>query len=149
MCPSDDVPCNARYLGDDLSDRGLRQALDRLLRHARQTQAAQSDACDCADRPLRPRVEETGTSERPHVPTPVPSSSPVVRPESDPVVPRDRTPFVFNFFAHPPEIRNAIYEHYFAEARRVLTEIAAGRVSEIAIPQRHLPSIMTLIATQL
>lgn len=28
MCPSNDVPCNARYLGDDLSDRGLQQALD-------------------------------------------------------------------------------------------------------------------------
>lgn len=130
MCPSDDVPCNARYLGDDLSDRGLRQALDRLLRHARQTQAAQGDACDCADRPLRPRVEEPETPERRHVATPVPSSSPVVSPESDPVVPRDRTPFVFNFFAYPAEIRDAIYELYFAEARRVLTEIAAVRVRQ-------------------
>lgn len=36
MCPSDDVPCNARYLGNDLSDQGLQQALDRLVRHAQQ-----------------------------------------------------------------------------------------------------------------
>lgn len=51
MCPSDDVPCNARYLGNDLSDQGLQQALDRLVRQARQIQAAQGDACNCADQP--------------------------------------------------------------------------------------------------
>lgn len=55
MCPSDDVPCNARYLGNDLSDQGLQQALNRLVRHARQIQAAPCAACDCGDQP--PYVE--------------------------------------------------------------------------------------------
>lgn len=123
MCPSDDVPCNARYLGDDLSDRGLQQALDRLVRHARQIQAAQGDACDCADRPLRPRIEESETPERL---TPIPN--PFVSQERDPVVPREGVPFVFSLSRFPPEVRNVIYEYYFTDSRRLLTEIAAVRV---------------------
>lgn len=86
MCPSDDVPCNAGYLGDDLSDQGLQQALSRLVRHARQLEAAQGDACDCADRP--PVVEE--------VPEPEPRQ--------------------VTFFSLPAEIRNEIYRLYFADA---------------------------------
>lgn len=92
MCPSDDVPCNARYLGDDLSDQGLQQALDRLVRHARQIQAAQSDACDCADRPPRPRIEELETPGRP-IPTPIHTPTPVV--------PQEREPFVFSLSRFP------------------------------------------------
>lgn len=132
MCPSDDVPCNARYLGDDLSDRGLQQALDRLVRHARQIQAAHGDACDCADRPSRPLVDEVETPERPPVPPPIPipSPSPIASPPRPPVVPPRRAPFVFRFFEFPPEIRNEIYEYYLADARRLLTEIAAVRVRQ-------------------
>lgn len=130
MCPSDDVPCNARYLGDDLSDRGLQQALDRLLRHARQIQAAQGDACDCADRPLRPQVVDPESPERPYVPPPIPIRSPSVTPVRDPGVRLPRPPFVFSLFRFPAEIRNAIYEEYFADARRLLTEIAAVRVRQ-------------------
>ncbi|KAG6354057.1 hypothetical protein INS49_005028 [Diaporthe citri] len=130
MCPSDDVPCNARYLGDDTSNRGLQQALDRLVRHARQIQAAQGDACDCADRPRRPRVEETGTPERPPVTSPTPTPTPLESPVRDHVVRRDGAPFVFSIFLFPPEIRNSIYEFYFAEARRLLTVIAAVRVRQ-------------------
>lgn len=131
MCPSDDVPCNARYLGDDLSDRGLQQALDRVVRHARQVQAA-GDACDCATRPRRPQTEEPESPERP-VSTRSPGSSPLVSNpnslvENHPREPVVRPPFVFNLFRFPPEVRNVIYEHYFGDARRLLTTIAAVRV---------------------
>lgn len=122
MCPSDDVPCNARYLGDDMSDQGLQQALDRLVRHARQTQAAQGDACDCADRPPWPQIEESETPGR-LIPTPIHIPTPVVPEEP-------REPFVFSLSRFPPEVRNVIYEHYFADMRRLLTEIAAVRVRQ-------------------
>lgn len=126
MCPSDDVPCNARYLGDDLSDRGLKQALDRLVRHARQIQAATSDACDCADRPPY-QPWEPETPERP-VPPPIPPPSPSVSPAGSPAAPRP--PFVFRLSGFPPEIRDMIYEHYLADARRLLSQIAAVRVRQ-------------------
>lgn len=100
MCPSDDVPCNARYLGNDLSDQGLRQALDRLVRQARQIQAAQGDACDCADQP-------------PYVP-PAPR-----------VVRRER-----GFFGLPEHLRFAIYGFAFGDAARLFSEIASVRVRQ-------------------
>lgn len=131
MCPSEDVPCNARYLGDDLSDRGLQQALDRLVRHARQIQAAQGDACDCADRPHRPRVEDTETPILPPIlptilPPPIPPPIPLVSPPVDPVEPREP----ITFFGLPQEIRDAIYGYCFADSRPLLTEIAAVRVRQ-------------------
>lgn len=133
MCPSDDVPCNARYLGDDLSDRGLQQALDRLVRQARQIQAAQGDACDCADRPRRPRIEEPETPESTSpipVPVPTPIPIPAVNQTQGPAARQPGVPFVFDFFNFPMEIRDMIYEQYFADVRRLLTEIAAVRVRQ-------------------
>lgn len=102
MCPSDDVPCNARYLGNDLTDRGLQQALDRLVRHARQIEAAQGDACDCADQP-------------PLEPEPEPESEIIEVPRETGVLP------------FPPEIRNRIYEFYFEDLNEILPDISAVR----------------------
>lgn len=100
MCPSDDVPCNARYLGNDLSDQGLQQALNRLVRHARQIQAAQGDACDCVDQP--------------------PFVAPAAR-----VVRRER-----GFFGLPQHLRFAIYGFAFGDAARLLSEIESVRVRQ-------------------
>lgn len=103
MCPSDDVPCNARYLGNDLTGRGLQQALDRLVRHTRQIEAAQGDSCDCADQPPLEEPEET--------------ESEIIE------VPRELGVLPF-----PPEIRNRIYEFYFEDLNRInLADISAIR----------------------
>lgn len=118
MCPSDDVPCNARYLGDDLSDQGLRQALDRLVRQARQVQAAQGDGCGCADRPpyVEPEPEPEALRSR-NRPTQLPPP---------PQFQRQRP----TFLGIPPEVRNLIYRLYFEDLDPLVNEIAAVRVRQ-------------------
>lgn len=112
-------------MGDDLSNRGLQQELDRLVRRAEQIQEGMGDGCVCAD---RPQVGQAGTPERPLVPPPIPVPVPSVRPETPPVVPQPLRPFVFDNF--PAEIRDIIYEFYFADARPLLNEIASVRVRQ-------------------
>lgn len=97
--------------------------LDRLVRRAEQIQEGMGDGCVCADRPAE-------TPERPLVPPPIPVPVPSVRPETPPVEPQPARPFVFRFESFPAEIRDIIYESYFADARRLLTEIASVRVRQ-------------------
>lgn len=115
-------------MGDDLSNQGLQQVLDRLVRRAEQIQEGLGDGCVCPDRPFRPQVEQAETPERPLVPPSIPVPVPSVSPETARVAPA--RPFVFRFERFPAEIRDIIYEFYFADARRLLTEIAAVRVRQ-------------------
>lgn len=125
-------------MGDNLTNQALQQLLNCLEQRARHIEATQGDGCDCADRPVRPQLEQGEAPEISRVPAPtVPIAAPSVPvpvpvPVPTPIVPRPQParPFGFSLFGFPPEIRNTIYQYYFADARRLLTEIAAVRVRE-------------------
>lgn len=157
MCPSDDVPCNARYLGNDLSDEGLEQALARLVRHARQIEAAQGDACDCADQPPiedppieDPTIEEPPIEdppiEDPPIQVPPIEVSPIevspieVPPIEDPPIEDPEPRRAVTFFSLPPEVRNEIYRLYFHEMEAVLCEISAVRMRQRRHEGDHPPN---------